>query len=60
SHTLRVRMRYGGYTGLNFGLAYGLESSGFKLDVGSDVLSSWLSNGKGTAMGAFVSLSKTF
>ncbi|MFM7216907.1 MAG: DUF5723 family protein [Bacteroidota bacterium] len=60
SHSLGIWLREGGYSGFNAGLEYGFQSFGWRVSIGSDVLSSWIDTRYGSAMGAFVSLSKSF
>ena len=60
SSTLRFHTQYGGYAGWNAGLGYQYEKKSWKACISSDFLSSWLNLRKGTSMGAFISLSKSF
>ena len=58
-HTAALRLRFGGYSGIHFGLSYKLKFKSWRLGIGSDYIDGFL-NPHSTAQGAFLSLGKYF
>ncbi|MFM2208108.1 MAG: hypothetical protein RL213_2083 [Bacteroidota bacterium] len=59
-HTFRLGTQYGGYTGWNAGAGFDYDNGKWKFRLGSDFITGWFEDGRGTSQGAFLSLQKSF